>query len=259
VPFTGGKFINNCLYLSKHVLPPLIKEEQYLFENPTDYQYRYDLCLKTLPPKNRMLQWIENFEINDAPFYKIRNSALAVDRGWYEGKYTFNKRIARISNSGFKTTCVTHRPETLSHIRKVWPNMHLIMMYNGENFFKKSIKLKSNKQITFYDVAGAHNSKSYNVLKGCDWPSFEEFLSAKYNPNNLKCSEHIKNEIANYYYVHKCNVGSYINVDKTFFDKSQFIDMMQQVYKEIGLDDFNKELVSLFYEKYIKLHEEIYV
>ena len=58
--FAGGKFISNCLALSKYAVPQDAATARYLLDNPTDYNYRFARVNDTLPKTvGKMKNWID--------------------------------------------------------------------------------------------------------------------------------------------------------------------------------------------------------
>ena len=68
LPFAGGRFLGNCLSLSKDFCPQNSIAAEYLLKKPTDYDYRLVTVLKTLPPPDQMHLW-QYFENKDQHLY----------------------------------------------------------------------------------------------------------------------------------------------------------------------------------------------
>jgi len=66
--YSGGKFIMNCLALSKHCVPLDVAACNYLLEHPADYDYRLKKVLETLPAKDAMTEWL-SYECDTDEFY----------------------------------------------------------------------------------------------------------------------------------------------------------------------------------------------
>ena len=69
--FAGGKFISNCLSLSKHAVPQDKTLAEYLLLRPDDYQFRFDNLINTLPPPHDMINWITYYELGDTQFFGV--------------------------------------------------------------------------------------------------------------------------------------------------------------------------------------------
>ena len=83
--FAGGKFISNCLSLSKHAVPQDKKLAEYLLLHPDDYQFRFDNLVKTLPPPHDMINWIAQYELGDNQLFGSthldwRNGTLKIEK-----------------------------------------------------------------------------------------------------------------------------------------------------------------------------------
>ena len=95
--------------------------------------------------------------------------------------------------------------------------------------------------------------RKYNILKGISWPSWEEFEKVCYNVTNMdkRYSPNILSEIEQYY----PSVSNYaFDVDSCIFDKNKLLSNIRQLYQYLKFDDYNDELVSTYWEKYIALH-----
>lgn len=50
-----------------------------------------------------------------------------------------------------------------------------------------------------------------------------------------------------------------VDVDSTIFDEALFISNMQQLYTQLGFDDFNSSAIATFWKRYMSLHVDIAV
>jgi hypothetical protein len=46
----------------------------------------------------------------------------------------------------------------------------------------------------------------------------------------------------------------HFDVDSAYYDKNAFLDAVKELYQQLGLTDFNKDLVEPFYLAYAQLH-----
>jgi hypothetical protein len=233
--FSGGKFISNCLALSKYSVPQSSVAAKYLINYPDDYNYRFQKVLSTLPSNtNDMKNWINKYEFGD----NQQEQALPQ---------------LSISNLNFFLT--SHQPTmTLKHL-SLWEQAKVIILINHRKFSEISCKLKSNQE-TVEDVTGNYCIEKYNLLKGECWPAWEEFNNAKFNPNNIPdLTSNIIEEMCNFYIDYQINVTNFgFDIDNYIFIKSKFLDAISDLYNNLGYDDFNPNLIGKFWEKYIKLH-----
>ena len=126
LPYSGGKFLANCLALSKDVLcmkEPMAKEDIY-WSGPVDaeyYNFKLKSILTSLPPNfSEMNQW-KKFELSDN-LTRIANNPL------------INKRII----------CHTaHNNDELETLITKYPNIRVVKLVNYRRFNKLCCKLKS--------------------------------------------------------------------------------------------------------------------
>lgn len=252
--YAGGKFISNCLALSRHAVPQDAQSAEYLLENPIDYQYRLKSVLDTLPPPNMMTDWITHYEFGDTQLFG------SAHRQWRQGftdEPNVNPIMAHLTNLNLKFFITCHSgPEELLKLLEVWPNATILMLINHTKFSSISSILKNNsKDIDQY--AGNYCKSKYNLLAGPDWPSWEEFEIAKFNADNLiDYPLDIRSEMAQYY---KWNLIQpepiIVDIDNHIFDQTAFLKLIEDLYCTLGFDDFDSDLVGNFWQKYIDLHQ----
>ena len=242
--FAGGKFLSNCLSLSQCCVPQDRQLAEYLIDHPDNYEYRFNKLLLTLPPADKMVNWINQFELGDNQLYGPAHIS------WRHGlKNTpVNDTTVKLSNSNLKFFIVCHSgPDEILKILKVWPNARIIMLKNYREFYNISSTLKSNGPEPIENHAGNYHVEKYNLLKGDNWPSWEEFESDNYISTNL--------EIQEYYHWHLVtNPVIPFDIDNSIFNKEQFLKAMAELYDVLGFDDYNQNLVGNFWQSYITLH-----
>jgi len=249
--YAGGKFISNCLALSRHSVPQNKQLAEYLLENPTDYDYRLTTVLNTLPPPNDMINWIDRYELGDMQLFG--SGHLKWRRG--ENK-NINDITTKLSNSKLKFFIVCHGgPDELINLLSVWPNAKILMLINHNKFSKISGFLKANSTEVDFN-AGNYCKSKYELLSGPSWPSWDQFENAGFNTNNLAdCQEDIRVEMNQYY---KWNLihttPTMIDIDNSIFDQNKFLILIKHLYQILGFTDFNKELVNKFWQAYMALH-----
>lgn len=221
--YVGGKFIANCLALSKHcVVQNLEIAKQDLTYTTFDadyYQFKLNSVLKTLPTRANMNGWggyefgcDQLYGVNET-FYKentvehVRGFAHALDI------------IKRLEYADKESCLIAHDYPTLIKYREIYPQAQLIEFSNFEEFRVTALKLKDPDPDNFNSAEYESSATVYNSMRD----------SYKFNS-----------------YV--------IDVDRTFFPWNAFEPMMQGLYEYVGFDDFNSDLVRSFWNQYINLH-----
>ena len=247
--YAGGKFISNCLSLSRHAVPQHATVAEYLLNSPTDYQYRFDRVVETLPPKHDMHNWIAKYEFGDRQLY----GSMVSD--WQQGQVSDSMvpLIEKLSQSSLGFFLVSHGHA--GNLLKVWPNATLIILTNWEKFYNISKQLKSKDSIS-RDHLGMHCREKYESLSGPDWPSWQEFDQSGYNIKSFvsRYPEHIIEEILEFYPEYQADSIIAFDVDVCIFNQTMFLSAIEQLYKKLNFDDFNADLVGKFWQAYMDLH-----
>jgi hypothetical protein len=249
-PFAGGKFISNCLSLSKHAVPQNRQAAEYLLNNPNDYAFRLDTALKSLPPKGDMINWIASYEYGDTDLYG------SIHKSWRTEKLStvsVNAITEKLSNSNLKFFICSHEgPCQVLNLLKVWPNATVIILKNCRKFIDIASQLKTSDLQPIESYAGNYCKEKYNVLKGQDWPTWEQFEKNNYLTDI--------SEMQQFYQWHLVkNNKIIVDIDSTIFNKELFILEMKKLYAQLGFDDFDSEAIVKFWERYIALHIDIAV
>ena len=230
--YTGGKFISNCLSLSKYAQPMTTKGIDHITSIPEDYEFRLELILQTLPDRKNVHNW-SAYEFSDTRFHGS-NSDIKIH----------NKL------DHFRTVhCFTE----LENWLQLHNNNVIITLTNWEKFRKLAHGLKdTNNQRPIGNEPETH--EYYQTIMGADWPDWKQFNSLGYNTTKLhRLDSEIVKEIQSYYpIIHKHHYC--FNVDDTIFNKSAFMDAMHKLYNNLGYDDFNEKPVEIYWKKYISLH-----
>ena len=251
--FAGGKFVGNCLALSRYTCPQNQEIANYLLDHPADYEYRYQSIIKTLPPSQQeMVHWITKYEYGDSQLYGPAHVQwIQTGRPHTE---LINQITTQLSNSQLHFFLVSH--DHPFNLLNVWTNAQVIVLVNHKKFSDVSMKLKTTVGHNLRYYAGNYCKEKYLELKGPDWPVWEQFESAGFDIRNFKCNTHILNEI-NEYYPRYQSVNNTVrfNVDDCIFDKELFLDSIKSLYEQLGFDDFDAALVGDFWQAYMKLHQ----
>lgn len=250
--FAGGKFIMNCLSLSKFCCPqdPVVAE--YLLTHPDDYNYRFNAIMKTLPEtREEMINWVDRYEFGDYQLYQHMHTK------WNFGiKCEPNDLVNRLLDSGFHLFLTSHGGEiSIRNLATVWPNAKIIQIINHVKFSKIAHGLKCTESITLDQCAGNYCRSKYTMLAGHDWPSWEEFESVGYNIQKLSGYELVADEILSFYNWRGFDNDIFLfNIDESIFNRSKFLASIELLYKSFGFSDFNSELVGKFWQSYMSLH-----
>lgn len=253
--FAGGKFLSNCLALSKHCVPQDLTAADYLVDHPDDYQYRFDCILKTLPPDQQsMIHWIPQYEFGDINLYgNIVND-------WQSGAANYNLNLVtkKIIKSGLKTFLIAHGGDRqIKNFCKVWPNSSVIKLINHRAFseISRSLKSKCEHSLDFY--AGNYCKYKYDQLAGPDWPDWKSFENVGYDSRLIaSIKTNIQEEILEFYNWKNINISSFVfDVDNSYFDRDRFLTAVEALYQWAKFDDFNSNLVGKFWKMYMDLHK----
>jgi hypothetical protein len=232
--FAGGKFISNCLALSKYAVPQDATTANYLLENPDDYNYRFNQVSKTLPGTvAEMRNWIANYEFGD----RQQEPSLAA-----------------LSSSSLNFFLVAHQPNNTVELLALWKNAKVIILTNFRQFSNISCVRKSNGE-TIERVSSNYCVEKYSLLKGDSWPTWDEFNAAKFDAVNIpNLPMPVRDEISNFYpsNINAATLG--FDIDNSIFDKPKFLSAMETLYHQLTYDDFNCKLVGDFWQYYIDLH-----
>lgn len=247
--FSGGKFLMNCLSLSRYACPQDPDIAEHLLTNPADYDYRLRSILTTLPAKSRMKYW-RSFEFGDQQLY---GDAF---KKWSSGNATLNINCItrRLCNSNLKFFITDHSMNPVN-LLTVWPCATVIKLINSERFQHVASLLKTTKMFLPTDLTGNYCRQKFESLKGPSWPSWEEFELAGHD--TTKCLDvrvEIRQEIEQFYPLQITKKQVLFNVDDCIFDTDKFLTSVQQLYMQMGFDDFNSALIEDYYQQYISLH-----
>lgn len=253
--FAGGKFLSNCLSLSKYCVPQDGTAAAYLLDHLDDYQYRLDCVAKTLPPTQlTMANWISQYEFGERRLYGD------IFKDWSDGvpNYELNHITQRIIESNVKTFLTAHGGEqTVANLYHVWPNSSIIKLINHRKFSSISWSLKSDGTVDLDSHAGNYCEHKYSQLAGPDWPSWHEFEQCGFDARALDhLDSAVQEEILDFYNWRNINskASAMFDVDNNYFDQQNFLTAVKSLYHWAGFDDFNPELVKLYWRAYINLH-----
>lgn len=263
--FAGGKFIMNCLSLSQHAVPQNRQVASYLLKNPTDYTYRLNAVLSTLPPNDKMKEWRNGWEFGDTDFWQ--GDPLTQMNILKQG-ITHNKSvdsfISEVIENNMYFFLASHGGG-ISRVKKyvdLWKNAKIIGLINYSKFWNIAINLKGNKNDLpkLVNYAGNDCKEKYQILKGSKWPDWQIFEQCHYDVDKLvnyvTISNDIKEEMKNFYQWDQIKNQIFcLDVDNSYFNKEIFLDTIKQLYNWLGFSDYDRNLIEQYYHQYMMLHQ----
>lgn len=219
-PGAGGKFLMNCLALSRHAVfqdQSLVYKEFYLENKHKEifYNFKFASAMKSLPVKSELKNWMYyeydidlfNWEASDSWHKKLTNNSVS-------------NEVKILSNHNKNFFLVAHDVEKLKKIINYFPNTKILLIKNFLDFMLLCNTLKFSPPMP---------------RKGKIWwknYGYKEFINSF---SNYKIDYTV-----NYEYI---------------FDEEKFLYQIENLYNQLGYDDFNKNMVTKFYRAYIELHK----
>lgn len=218
--YVGGKFISNCLALSRHcvVQNATIAKMDLNCKHPEKYyQFKLASVLKTLPEKSNLSKWAD-YEFGCTELYGIdedfyKDSSITNIKDTIKSIEIFNT----LQQHNKQSCLIAHDFRTLLKYLLIFPGARVVDFYNYREFRQLAASLK----------CGDVNEQGYK-------------LAETYHINDRQ-----------FYQLDSFN----IDVDDTFFSWHKFNTMMERLYRYLDFDDYQPELVKQFWEQYINLHK----
>jgi len=219
--FAGGKFLMNCLALSKNatfqnseIARKDLELKDYKIDENFHYNFKLDAALKSLPPnKKECINW-KNYEYGCIQFFNWNCSSS----DYFDMENDCKDEIKILSNrTDTNFFIVSHTTTGLQKILNYFKNAKIIMLTEFNHFLIKSANLKSNKSF---------DKGEYHIAR---WEKQFDTINKKFNID-------------------------YIMSYKNIFNEDNFLDDLKNLYDELGYEDYNKELIRKFYRAYISLH-----
>ena len=254
-PYTGGRFIANCLSLSKHALLTDPACVDYVISNPSDYGYRLAKILKTLPSRSNMIHW------NDYELDIIQPTSLI---NYEQNDPVRRINIKKMAQSGMAYFIIAHGDVGgLKSIVDLCKNSKIVKLVNSRKFQTICLELKKsdrilgiNNDITLFN--GNECKEKYNILKGHDWPDWKEFDLGGYDTRQFNLEKNIKQDIDQYYKWSSIDNECFnVDIDSNIFDPDRMIEEIKKLYDKLSFNDFSPDLVKQYCVPYIKLHNQI--
>lgn len=215
--FAGGKFVINCMSLSKYsvISDPryAVQDMSYTTFDSSYYQFKLNSVMTTLPSPDKKTQW-RDFEFREWQFAGIGNNEYGQQSVDYLRNYKFTSMLEQVVESGRYHFFVSHYYDVTKGFKQVWPNAKIISLVNWKNFV--------NLAGVFKMSPGEDLDKHLDYL--LDFPSTLPWPSLIYD------------------------------VDHNIFSKENHLRSIQNLYIALGWDDFNEDLVGKYYDEYRYLH-----
>lgn len=215
--FAGGKFIINCLALSKYCI---ISDPRYasqdmlytVFDNAY-YRFKINAIMSSLPQEEDKTEW-RSFEFREWQFAGINNNEYGERSVESLKSHKFTNMLEQAVNSGRYHCFVSHYYNVTIGFKQVWPNAKIVSLVNWTKFVK---------------LAGAFKApSSEDVDKHLDY--LLDFPSTLPWPSLI------------------------YDVDHSIFSKENHLRAIETLYQSLGWDDFNPDLVGQYYDEYRYLH-----
>jgi hypothetical protein len=248
----GGKFLLNCLGISKHV----VLQDQVLANAQLNGQLlskdKHNILLERV--NNTSKTWgdlgLGCQELFGDTTYKIEK---------LEKDFIFKPEIAELSNSELKFCLVSHDYLDLHKKLNIWPNANCILFENSQEFIQQ-IRPSSK-----WYMPTAINACWANI-RGESWPLTAPQNLQEYN----KLPAFIRSEVAE---LHNDEIIKHYNTQDQeqkikenvmqnqtcliwncdwFLNRPVFERNIQKLYNELNLDDFDADLIMSFYDTWIK-------
>lgn len=140
----GGKFIQNCLALSKYCV---LKEPAWTgwqlyhpkFKSADFYQQKLDWVLRTIPPQNQMHNWLR-YELKDRDYYGNILLAENIDS---ITDADFPNHVHETARQGLWTTYSSHTWPSAQYTKRFWPEVKFVNLYPCVKFARSWLHIKN--------------------------------------------------------------------------------------------------------------------
>ena len=277
--YAGGKFIMNCLNLSRHTAPSNRTLIARLLDNPDNYHLRLQGVLSTLPTQHEMQQW-QDFEFSDENLFDSGQTQLPTTsdqmvsgkqtNAWIQGisDPDVDNFLQNLMDRGLYWFLTVHALDAkiVARICQPWPNAKVIHLFNHTMFRGRALELKAPDWLAQQlnngiGTMGNYCQEKYNIIAGKDWPSWYLIQQYHYNipklQQALSLPDNIANEMLQYYNWDQVKNNVYTHdVDNTYFDIDKLLLSVKQLYDYLGLDDFQPALIKQYHHAYLSLHQK---
>jgi hypothetical protein len=260
-PFGGAKFITNCLALSKYCVHIDRGAMQHLMQNPSDYKYRQQLSLSTIPQGSEIesarlgATWRDQYELNDSSIFGRSGLEPGKTYDWW--------LVQQVLRQQLDFFLIAHWLPRLQELLSYFPQSRIVRLVNFEKFWNIAQKFKACVELNPpWHECIVHNDQSrvYQQLQGPDWPSWELFESygydivelSRYHPVDQPIVEEIKSFYPWYQLAQPLTV---FDVDNTIFFRQKFIYKMYDLYQWLCYNDFDPKTIGIMWDRYAEFHD----
>lgn len=184
--YAGGKFLSNCLALSRHAVfsdCDLAKTE--LSNVEVDYHEKLSGAMSTLPSDSSQMHAWGCYEHSCLDFFGISNEFYDTRSIDQIKSMQFNYVITDLSTQHDKCFfLVSHDINNLKNMLNVWPNATVIELTNHTKFQTLARNLKKSDCI-YADVETFNNSVKFDVSSYFDKSRFFKNLKNLYGQLNF--------------------------------------------------------------------------
>jgi len=205
----GGKMLQNCVALSRYcVLSNNIFatwQLNYLGTiNQQFYEYKLRRILATLPPPDRMSDWLAS-ELKEKDLYGIGF------RGFNNHDPIQEVVVHRLAQQGLYSTVSVHNWGAVEYYACYWPTLKHVSLVNNEKFAQRCLPIKNS-----------------NLNYDTEWNTLGK------SPAD-QCFE--------------------FDIDGTIWNTNLFVKQVADLYNYLEFDDFQSDLIALYHQHYISLHQ----
>ena len=216
LPGAGGKFIQNCLALSRHCVLKhpewtdwqLVQTEY----NAEFYQQKLDWAMSTVPTV--MNQWLAS-ELGDSEYFGrlfLDSTVQGLTADQLPG------RLHRTAQQRLWCMYSLHNHGPVEHLRKYWPTIKIVNVWPAQKFLEQWLP-----------------QKNINL-----WQDYVNWTDTDY----AAWHGHIPNDESFWY-----------DMDHTFYDADAFAEQMAALYEYLGYTDWAQAPVMAYYQHYRAQHE----
>ena len=232
----------------------------HLLDLPSDYRFRRQLSLGTIPDKKDIdqaqtnRQWRSDYELNDPTLFGRDGLPAGMCYDW--------DLVGRVRNHGLDVFLIAHRPERVQELLSYFPDSIIVRLVNFKNFWALAKSLKATPDLDppiTHHLLRNDQQEVYDSFKGPDWPQWQDFEDFGYDI--VKLSRHIPvkseivEEIKEFYPWYQLDRPLWVfNVDQTIFHKQKFLDSMSKLYQWLDYEDFDHAMVENMWQKYSDFH-----
>lgn len=238
--WAGGKFLINCLGLSAGA----VLQDRQLARDDLDGQLssrdKFDILIKRL--ENQHSKFWYDLDLGCQQLFGFMATDVVSDD--FKNNIYHNLLSYDLSKSGRYFFIVAHTPTQYKNLKNVFPNALSIVFKNSNKFVIE----RSNSPMMV---------KMWNDIKQDHWP-----MPPKTVQDFNQCSDLVKTDIVNLFpeYIDMLiDSADYEEFDpdstvywdnNLYYSETATVDGIKKMYDHFGLQDFNQELITNFYNQW---------